>query len=335
MHVVPRIRAALAVAAALLTLVGCASGPGLDRKVSVRRTIPANAQNAADPTGTSGTSGKPADPAFAVEKMRLVDPCKLMSKDLLEPFGKPDTRYSSGSYTRCSNYMKDTSGKDLNFSIEVGYTMSFEASKANKQLAGLKSYEQKLDSDACFISALTQEDPPVGVRMQVGYKTGEPCEPGRKLLESLIKKLKKDPAKYSVKKGSPIELDPCKVPDAAAIKEAAGDGGKELSYGMHTCGWNSRTINITLDFRLQYVPDGNKFDDKQTEVDLGSGVKGYQVLNEGVYPTCSVMVPLTKDGNNNAELAVMEASGSKDAQFDRCAKAQAFAKAVLPKLPKA
>jgi len=213
--------------------------------------------------------------------------------------------------------------------------MSFEATKANKQLAGLKSYEQKLDSDACFVSALTQENPAFGVRMQVGYKSGEPCEPGRKLLESLLKKLKNNPPKYTVKKGSPIELDPCRTPDAATIKQAVGDSAKSMVYGLHTCGWNTRTINSVLDFRYVYLPKDNKWDDKQTEADLGSGVKGYQVLNEGAYPTCSLTVPLTKDGNNYGEIAVFDVSGDKDDQFDRCAKAQEFAKGVLPRLPKA
>ncbi|WP_285745197.1 hypothetical protein [Lentzea sp. NBRC 105346] len=332
-----RIRAVLAIAAALVTLAGCASGPGLDKHVSNRRTVPANAANTAntvDPT-SGQSSGKPVDPAFAVEKLRLVDPCKLMSKDLLEPFGKPDTRYSGSAYTRCSNYMKDTSGKDLNFSVEVGYQMSYELSKATKQLAGLKSYEQKLDSGACFISAITQENPPIGVRMQVGYKTGDACEAGRKLLESVIKKLKSNPPKYTVKKGSPIELDPCTVPDQAAIKEGSGEGARMLLYGLHSCGWNTRTVNLTLDFRLTYVPKDNKFDDKQTEVDLGNGVKGYQTLQETAYPTCNLLVLLTKDGNGNGEVVAISVAGSKEDQFDRCAKAQAFAKALLPKLPKA
>lgn len=337
MHVVSRFRAALAVAAALVTLVGCASGPGLDKSVSSRRTVPAKAQQVSDPTGStrpSGTKGKPVDPAFAAEKLRLVDPCKLMSKDLLEEYGTPDTRASSSGYTRCSNYMKDKDGKDLNFSIELGYAMTFEATKADKQLGGLRSYEQKLDSGACFVSALTQENPAFGVRMQVGYKSGEPCEPGRKLLDTLLKKLKNNPPKYSLKKGTPIELDPCETPDAATIEQVAGGTAKSLVYGLHTCGWNTRTVNAVLDFRYQYLPKDNRFDDKQTEVDLG-GIKGYQVLTDNSYPTCSLNVPLTKDGNNYGEIAVFDVSGSKDDRFDRCAKAQDFARGVLPKLPKA
>lgn len=335
MHVVSRLRAASAVAAALLTLAGCATGPGQDKTVSSRRTVPVAAANAADPTATSGqSSGKAVDPAFGVEKLRLIDACKVMSKDLLEEFGTPSSRATGGNYTQCSNLMKDTGGKDLHFSLDIGYTLFNEVKKANKQLAGLRSHEGKLSSSSCYVSVVTQDNPPLGLRIGVNYKAGDPCAPGRKLLEGVIKEIKNDPPKYSLKKGSPVNIDPCVLPDQATIKEVVGDTAQMSPFGLHTCSWATRTVNLKLDFRQTFVSKDRKFRDGQTEVDLGNGYKGYQYFADGVYPTCTITVVLLGEGSSG-ETGDFEAAGSKSSQFDRCAKAQTFAKAVLPKLPKA
>jgi hypothetical protein len=39
--------------------------------------------------------------------------------------------------------------------------------------------------------------------------------------------------------------------------------------------------------------------------------------------------------DNEGEVVEVKSAGTKDVKFDRCAKAQAFAKSLLPKLPKA
>ncbi|WP_197289033.1 DUF3558 family protein [Nocardia sp. NRRL S-836] len=333
-----RFRATALVAAAALLLAGCATGPGLAKTHSARRTVAAGSEaTSTDPTvGSTAQPNKPADPAFAAERLRLVDPCAVISKDVLETVGTP-SRYTSSSYTRCSNYMKDKAGKTLNVTLDLGYSLlSTEVRKATKQIAGLKSVEQKLNSSACFVSVVTQEDPPQAVRVQIGTGTdgAEPCDPGRKIAEGVVRKLKGNPQRYNPPKGSPVEVDPCAVVEKADLVNPLGTTPRAQSFGLHACSWSGQSAQLQLDFKTMRIPNDLRFNDKQTELDLG-GVKGYAVFKDGPFPTCDLVVVRTRDSSGSGEVAQFSAAGSKEKEFDRCQVAAGLAKAVLPKLPKA
>lgn len=340
MHVVLRFRATAVVAAAALLMAGCATGPGLAKTHSPRRTVQAGADaTSTDPSvKPSAQAGKPVDPAFAAERLRLINPCALIEKDLLQTIGTP-SRYTSSNYTRCSNYMKDKAGKTLNVTLDIGYTLtSTDLKNATKQLAGLKSGEQKLSS-SCFIIAVTQENPPQAARIQMTTGTGdqgaEPCEPGRKVLEGAIRKLRGNPQKYTPPKGSPVELDPCTIVDKATLAPVLGASPRSLPFGLHQCSWYGQDAQMQIEFKTARIPKDGKFDSKSVEVDLGGGVKGYQVLKDGPFPTCDLIVVRTKDSSDAGEVAEFSVGASKDKQLDRCQAAQTFAKAVLPSLPSA
>jgi hypothetical protein len=339
-HVVPRFRATAVVAAAALLVAGCATGPGLAKTNSPRRTVQAGTDaSSTDPSAKpSAQPNKPVDPAFAAERLRLVNPCALIEKEVLQAVGTP-SRYTSSSYTRCSNYMKDKAGKTLNVSLDIGYSLtSTDVKNATKQLAGLKSGEQKLSS-SCFVTAVTQENPAQAVRVQVTTGTGdqaaEPCEPGRKVLEGAVRKLRGNPQKYTPPRGSPVEVDPCAIVDKATLAPVLGASPRSLAFGLHQCSWTGPDAQMQLDFKTARIPKDGKFDDKSVEVDLGGGVKGYQAFKDGAFPTCELIVVRTKDSSDAGEIAEFIVAGSKTKQLDRCQAAQAFAKAVLPSLPSA
>ncbi|WP_143035908.1 hypothetical protein [Lentzea fradiae] len=338
----PRFRATAVVAAAALLMAGCATGPGLAKTNSPRRTVQAGAErDPADPSATTRPSaqpGKPVDPAFAAERLRLVDPCAVIEKDLLETVGTP-SRYSSSNYTRCSNYMKDKAGKTLSVTIDIGYSLtSTDLKNATKTIAGLKSGEQKLSS-SCFITAVTQESPGMAVRVQIttgsGSEAAEPCEPGRKVLEGAIRKLRGNPAKYSPGKGSPVEVDPCEIVDKAMLSPVLGASPRALPFGLHQCSWTGQSAQMQLDIKTVRIPKDGKFDSKSVEVDLGDGLKGYQAFKDTSYPSCELVIVRTKDTSDAGEIVEFIVGGSKSKEFDRCEATQAFAKAVLPKLPSA
>jgi hypothetical protein len=338
-HVVPRFRATAVVAAAALLMAGCATGPGLAKTNSPRRTVQAGADtNTTDPsTKPSAQPGKPVDPAFAAERLRLVNPCALIEKDLLQTVGTP-SRYTSSSYTRCSNYMKDKGGKTLNFTLDIGYSLtSTEVKNATKQIASLKSGEQKLSSSSCFIWAVTQENPPQALRIQVGTGSegAEACEPGRKVLEGAVRKLKGNPQKYSPPKGSPVEVDPCAIVDKATLSPVLGASPRALPFGLHQCSWSGQSAQMQIEFKTARIPKDGKFDSKSVETDLGGGLKGYQALKDGPFPTCELVVVRTKDQSDAGEIVEFIVAASKEKEMDRCQAAQAFAKAVLPALPQA
>ena len=89
MHLVPRLaRPVHAVAAALsvlaLLVAGCGSNALAKQPPFPRSTIQANAADPSEKPVTGSTStGEPADPAFAADKLRLLDPCKLLDADTL------------------------------------------------------------------------------------------------------------------------------------------------------------------------------------------------------------------------------------------------------------
>ncbi|MEO6083664.1 MAG: DUF3558 family protein [Umezawaea sp.] len=327
-----------AVAAALCALALLAAGCGSDALAKKppfpRSTIQANAADSSEKPVTGSTAtGEPVDPAFAVDKLRLLDPCKLLDDDTLKELGKPDDVSPSG-FSRCSNFMKDKDGKDLSITVEVGQSMTSEVKKADKQIAGLRSYEQVLEGSACFVSVITQDDPALAFTVQVGYKDGDGCVPGRKVAESVVQLAKGKSATRTPAKGSVITLDPCELPSDAALVEAVDKSPRRYPYGLHNCSWVGKTAEMTLDFRGGFLPKDDKFDPKQTEIDLG-GVKAYQVDSATSFPSCTVRWVQLRGEDNEGEVVEVKSAGSKSAEFDRCAKAQAFAKSLLPKLPKA
>ncbi|WP_434439484.1 hypothetical protein [Lentzea sp. E54] len=335
----PRFRATAVVAAAALLMAGCATGPGLAKTNSPRRTVQAGADaTSTDPSvKQSAQPNKPVDPAFAAERLRLINPCALIEKDLLETVGTP-SRYTSSSYTRCSNYMKDKSGKTLNLTLDIGYSLtSTELRNATKQIAGLKSGEQKLSNSSCFITAVTQESPAHAVRIQVstGRDGSEACAPGRKVLEGAVRKLRGNPQKYTPPKGSPVEVDPCAIVDKATLAPVLGASPRVYPFGLHQCSWSGQSAQMQIEFKTARIPKDGKFDSKSVETDLGGGVKGYQALKEGAFPTCEVVVVRTKGQDDAGEIVEFIVAASKEKELDRCQAAQAFAKAVLPSLPQA
>jgi hypothetical protein len=330
----------MAVVAAALMMAGCATGPGLAKHHSPRRTVQAGADaSSTDPsTKPSAQPNKPVDPAFAAERLRLVNPCALIEKDVLQTVGTP-SRYTSSNYTRCSNYMKDKAGKTLNITLDIGYSLtSNDLKNATKQIAGLKSGEQKLSS-SCFITAVTQENPALALRVQVTTGTGdqaaEPCEPGRKALEGAVRKARGNPQKYTPPKGSPVELDPCTIVDKATLAPVLGASPRSLPFGLHQCSWSGQEGHMQIEFRTARIPKDGKFDSKSVEADLGGGVKGYQSFKDGPFPTCDLIVVRTKDSSDAGEIAEFSVGATKEKQLDRCQAAQTFAKAVLPSLPSA
>ena len=329
----PRLAVALC---ALLVLSGCAGADLAKHKPYPRSTIQANAGKETEssaPTPTDSADGGPVDPAFAPEKLRVIDPCKLLDPDVLAQFGAPGEPSPSG-FSRCSNFMEDKGGKDLAVTVETGQTMTTELKNADKQLAGLKSYEQTLDTSACFVSVITQEKPALGLTVQIGYKDGDSCGIGRVVAQSVVELIKKRVGAQTPPRDSLVTLDPCVLADQAAVTAAVGSVNRVFPYGLHNCSWVSDGREVTLDLRWSFIPPDRKFDTEQTEVDLGGGTTGYQLANAGAYPSCSVKWVQRLNPGDKGELVEVKSAGPKKNEFDRCAAAVGFAKAVLPKIPK-
>ncbi|WP_199439252.1 DUF3558 family protein [Umezawaea beigongshangensis] len=329
-----RATAVAAVVCALTVLSGCATGPDLAKKTYPRSTVPVaeNVTGSGTPTSGGNRGAGRADPAFAPDQLRLLDPCALFDNEVLRSLGRPaDTTPSS--FSECANYMVDKQGEDLSISIKLGETMTSEVEKADRKIGGLPSVEQTLDDTACFVHVITQDEPGLGITVQIGYKEGDPCVPGRAVAESVVRQIADGAEKITPAKGSLVSLDPCALPEQGVVAEAAGDAPKTYPYGLHNCSWISRTAEISVNFRTTFVPDGNAFEPGQQPVDL-NGTPAFQLPDDGAFPSCEVFWLQRESGGTEGELVEVKSSGPKESQFDRCARAQAFAKALLPKIPK-
>jgi hypothetical protein len=330
-----RATAVAAVVCALTVLSGCATGPDLAKKTYPRSTVPVaeNVTESGTPTsgGGRGTTEE-VGPEFAPDQLRLLDPCALFDNEVLRSLGRPADTNPSG-FSECANYMVDKQGEDLSISIKLGETMTSEVEKADRKIGGLPSLEQTLDDTACFVHVITQDDPGLGITVQIGYKEGDPCVPGRAVAESVVRQISDGAEKITPAKGSLIPLDPCALPEQGAIAEATGDSPKTYPYGLHNCSWISRTAEIAVTFRTTFVPENNAFEPGQQPIDL-DGTAAFQLLDDGAFPSCEVFWLQRASGDSEGELVEVKSSGPKESQFDRCARAQAFAKVLLPKIPK-
>lgn len=327
---------------AVLSVVGFALLSGCGAKVDTakvtytRTTMPAaeaNAENRqSDPTGEP----KANDEAFTNEKLRLIDPCALLTSDILSAVGTPSdsSRSDLGS---CGNYMKDKDGKELNITVYVGESI-MDALDADLNIGGLPAIEESTDSEACFVTAITSTTPNIGIKLQTGGDGDDLCEPAKTVLTSMVELIRTDPPTYDLAKGTLVDLDPCTIVDRAELDAAAGVSLDDEPYNVHWCAFRGEDVNVTAWFRTGYDPKMGA-SDKVQPVDLGSGITGYQelVTNSADSTSCRIewahrMLP---EGDDQAEVVTMYYDTYAPQEgSDPCAPGHALAKLYIAALPK-
>lgn len=314
---------------AIAVLAGCAKEPDLAKVTYTRTTVPAGAMGG----GNTGSTGEPKtnDAAFASDKLRAMDPCGLLSEDILAGVGTPATSEPS-DFSKCSNYMKDKDGKDLSVTVTLGETLLDDPSDADKNVGGLPAIEQKLeDSDACFQTVVTETSPNRGITVQIGGEPADPCEVGRTVLEAVVGKIREDPPALKAPEGSLAEVDPCAITDESVVKTALGSEAPAAPTSLHWCSWTAGSSFVWVWLRIGVDPkEGDPAKVKQ--VDIG-GVTVYQQVESA--GTCKVEWPHRPE-KNLAEVVTVAFTGTNSTPGEElCGKALPIAKAVLPKLPTA
>jgi hypothetical protein len=304
----------------LVAATACSSASDLKKVNYGRTTVPAAA-----PTSAAHA----ADPAFTVDKLRTIDPCGLLAKDLLSQLGTPAESRPT-DYNGCSNYMKDAAGKSLSITVRVGEPVGSDVSQSDKQIGGLKSSVAPLkDTNACFVSILTQQSAPrYGIEIQTSYAGGDPCVPASKFADAVVTKVRSARPVRQLDKGTLVQLDVCAMLDAHTVSDAV-PGASVAPFGLHQCAWEKEGLRLELTFKVRYDPNS---DGKLSPVDLG-GLAAYQKKDENIYPTCSISWMHRKIGAEGEVVDVNFGNVRKVAGVDVCGKAQAVAKVVAPKLP--
>ena len=316
---------------AAVVLAGCGETVDTAKVTFTRSTVPANK------AGTeTGSTGKPKsnDPAFTNEKLRALDACGLLTKDILSAVGSPADN-SAEDFSECSNYMKDKDGRDLSITLYIGETIN-GAEEADENIGGLPALVSKLDdSSACFVSVVTSTNPNFGVRVQIGGDGKDLCATGRTVLTSVVDLIRNDPPKREDKTGSIANSDPCTLLDPAGLKTAVGGAETTPSpYTLHWCNWIGDSISVGVWFRTGYDPKDSSVDEG-TPVDLGNGVTVYQSAQSGS-ASCRLEWRHRSTGQDGADeiIEVDLDNSSPPAGDNGCPMATEVAKLLIPALPK-
>ncbi|ACU39923.1 hypothetical protein Amir_6116 [Actinosynnema mirum DSM 43827] len=336
-------RSAAVLCALLLVVAGCSGTDLAKHSPYPRETLDAGAANSADENGGStdegappGSVGTPVSAEFSGEKLRATDVCKLVDETVLRKHGTP-AELTGNNFGECSNYMKDKAGKSLSVTLAFRSSSALYA-KSDKRIEGLKLGENVLEGQACFVSGVFQDEPPMDLTAQISYKSENNCEIGRELLTAAIKRVKAGSALRTNPKGSLASVDPCRAPDPAVVEAAINASGSnvlEIPLGLPTCSWSSRERSLMLAFQQVAVSPRKLPGDKTVDVDLGGGVTGRKLDETGsAFPSCKVEWTHRDLGAGGAEVARLTTSGAKDVQFDRCETVATVAKALVAKLPR-
>jgi hypothetical protein len=325
------VRAALVVltAVAAVVLAGCGEAVDTAKQTFPRSTVPAGQVD----TGTSTGKPKTNDPAFSNEELRKLEPCGLLSEDILASLGTP-AKNRMQDFGSCSNYMEDKAGNDLSITIYVGETLN-GATDADENIGGLPAFESELDDgSACFVSAVTSTNPNIGIRVQVGGEGKELCATGRTVLTGIIAIVRDDPPMRDEKRGSIAATDPCGLLDTEQIKTAVDAETESKPYSLHWCNWVGDSVNVGVWIRSGYDPKDDTVS-PGAPVDIGSGITAYQTPTEGA-ASCRLEWRHRSTGEDGAdEIIEVDFDNSKAPAGDNgCAGAIAIAKLLIPALPK-
>jgi Protein of unknown function (DUF3558) len=325
----------LTLTAVAAVLAGCGESVDTAKQTYTRTTVPAG--QADNRTGTSTGKPKTNDAAFTNDKLRKLDPCGLLTEDVLSAVGTP-AKNSLDDFGECANYMKDKNGKDLSVTLYVGETIN-GAEDADENIGGLPAFASELDDHtACFVNVVTSTNPNIGMRVQIGGDDdADLCAAGRTILTGVVDVVRKDPPQRETATGTIAGTDPCTLLDPAALKTALGGLDTTATpYTLHWCTWNADSASASVWFRTGYDPKDTTVD-QGTPVDLGNGVTVYQhVDGTGADASCRLEWRHRSTGSDgDDEIVEVDFDNQAAAAGDNgCATAVEIAKLLIPALPK-
>lgn len=313
--------------AVLAATAGC-SGVDLKKQYYPRETVKAE-------SGGSGPvpEGPIDEPALAVGALRVADACGLLDQETLGEFGTvADKPYTDGP-DRCGITVEDPGGKDIRVSLKIGESMSSMRDRATGGIEGLPAEETRHDEKTCFVKVLTSDEPAMGMAVQIGYEGGDACVTGRKAMGTIVKRLKDNPPKLTVAKGSLLDVDACETISEKVVRNHYGDDVRLLPFDLHGCLISGSGPSGGVQFRFGYPPTEEK---NSRSVTLSDDVTAKSKFRSTDQTQCEVEWVHRKIDDDNFEVVKVEYarySGDEDAT-SACKKAVTVAKVVVGKLPK-
>ncbi|WP_158884273.1 serine/threonine-protein kinase [Amycolatopsis anabasis] len=284
--------------------------------------------SASPASGASSSAPAPTTDPLSIDKLRRVDPCKVLPADSVPALGNltPD----SGSDLGECDY---TAANDVEVELNLGDELTGGGSdEPPAQIEGLPvTIDKRDDPKNCDATVPIFNEKRVGITVTGRVQSGEGCETARAALTEVVKRLRANPPEYDMPSGSLIRVDPCSLIDKASMEQIIGVVSEMAATGLHECDWDSKGL-----FAL-YTDRGSEPDaDDGTPIDLG-GTPAFQELKQDREDSASCGIEwLHRKSGDDAETVRIFYTVSGDAATagQICQQAQAVAKAIIPKLPK-
>jgi hypothetical protein len=315
---------AVLVLCALVLAAGCAAKPNLTKVTFSRTTVSASGASVSGGSSSAGAT----DVVFSLATLSKTDPCGLLDNSTLAALGTPASPQPDG-LDACDDYMKDTSGGQLDITVTLGAGIS---DPANTVLFGVPVAEKPLaDGSGCFERIITQHNPTMGIEVQVDGK--DPCTPGRKLAQAVVGRMRTNPPTRSDYVNSLAGYDPCKTVDDNTAAGTVGANPSKSRDSLYKCDWQGGDTSLTVSFTLDQDPKTDDALGTPQPVALANGVTAYQLLTTDVFPSCEVKWIVKPGGSSSNQIADVEFDNINKINVDPCVKAVAVAKVVQSNLP--
>ncbi|AUI59657.1 serine/threonine-protein kinase [Amycolatopsis sp. BJA-103] len=265
-----------------------------------------------------GTASLAVSEALSLERLRLVDPCKVLAGRFVQESGtlKPETGPIYPA--RC----KYTGLRDASFEIRIGDGVS-NVERTDRTAEGLPLLRSTI-SGGCDSIVQLPADRKLGVVVSHPGKDGDPCKAADDMLTAALARLRTHEVDRAGDPASLLPLDPCAVVDPAALTKNVPNT-QPAPRTLRICEWQGGGDTLTVELqRGAYAPEGSP-------VDLGNGVTGD--IREFGGSNCVVTwqhrpLPDREAEHVAVRLLAREGSGSP------CDRTKEIAASVASRLPK-
>ncbi|GAA1985205.1 serine/threonine-protein kinase [Amycolatopsis minnesotensis] len=278
---------------------------------------------AAPPTAATPVNNDPLGPP----KVRGIAPCPVLDGQQAPGLGKLKA-LKTISFLDCLYQ-----AGDQQISLRIGGAKRAGATQQG-DLGGVPVLVDRT-STICYAAIPLTGAPDLTVEVNLNG-TGQPvettCAAAKTVLGTAVTRIKAaTPASTGLS-----TVDPCELVDRTAAQGIIGPIGGVRAEDLHTCVWEvSGSVKVSLQ---RYYPPRKSTEPTAEEVDLG-GVKAFSVTsrNNPASADCTlawVHKPLSEEESENVEVQFRTMANPLP-EAEICRQAREFAKALLPKLPKA
>ncbi|WP_232212802.1 hypothetical protein [Saccharomonospora saliphila] len=227
-------------------LLGGCAGEDLSKANFERTTVRAEPR-----TGQGAVPAGPIDdPAVALERLRGVDACALLSGPAVSGYTEQEDprRVDWGV---CRRTLVDVGGKEFSLWLDLGQTSS--ATDATGEVAGLPLVERTDGDTTCYATAITSRETDLGITVWADYPDGgDSCGTATSVLAGVVERLRTDPPSAEQPEGSLREADPCGVV-SDDVRASVFDGESTARpAGLHVCALGEGRATLRVTFRVGF-----------------------------------------------------------------------------------